>query len=70
MIYGLDKDVVYGFHIIVISVLYAFGSQCHGLLEAVSSVYFHVHAPILEWRTEIFSFHFYIPCTWHPIDIQ
>lgn len=56
MIYGLDRDMVYGFQITVITVLYAFGSPRHGLLAAVSNVYVHVDAPILDWRMETFPF--------------
>lgn len=56
MIYGLDRDMLYGFQIIVITVLYAFGSPWHGLVKAVSNVYFYVYAPLPDWMTETFSF--------------
>lgn len=56
MIYSLDRDVLYGFQIMVITILYAFGFLWHDLVEVVSDVYFYIHASILDWRTETFPF--------------
>lgn len=56
MIYDLGRNVVYGLQIIVNTLLEAFGSLWHVLIEVVSNVCFHVYAPILDWKMETFSF--------------
>lgn len=55
MIYGLVRDVVLDSKS-VITVLEAFGSLWHGLIEAVSNVCLYVYASILHWKMDTFSF--------------
>lgn len=52
----LEMWLVYGPQIIVITLLEAFGSLWHVLIEAVSNVRFRVYAPILDWKMDTFSF--------------